>query len=340
MRPAATRTDTNRSQQVRQRRNNRSRSHVEKAASSISAPQVTVRGEGLGRPILPRTSSRPRRVYTVAFQNTGRAYSVPAPTIRLGWRALSGLLVAGLIALIFFALNSEQFKVEKPVIEGATRVSVNDIEAVLKFNGRSVFTIDPFAARIELEKSFPELQQVSVLVGFPNQVSVSFSERTPVLAWKVKDQTLWIDAQGTIFNARGTAPKELLTITSTDNPPQKVVAPPPDATLDVSGTPTATPDNSAKAAPQPVLMDPQIMDSALLLSGHMPKNTNLVYSEKEGLGWHDSRGWDVYFGKTLDDLEMKISMYQAIIDQLNQKGITPSYVNLEFLNAPYYRVEP
>jgi cell division septal protein FtsQ len=304
MRPAATRTATNRSQQVRQRRNNRSRSRVEKAASSISAPQVTVRGEGLGRPILPRTSSRPRRVYTVAFQNTGRAYSVPAPTIRLGWRALSGLLVAGLIALIFFALNSEQFKVEKPVIEGATRVSVNDIEAVLKFNGRSVFTIDPFAARIELEKSFPELQQVSVLVGFPNQVSVSFSERTPVLAWKVKDQTLWIDAQGTIFNARG------------------------------------APDNSAKAAPQPVLMDPQIMDSALLLSGHMPKNTNLVYSEKEGLGWHDSRGWDVYFGKTLDDLEMKISMYQAIIDQLNQKGITPSYVNLEFLNAPYYRVEP
>ena len=82
------------------------------------------------------------------------------------------------------------------------------------------------------------------------------------------------------------------------------------------------------------------MASALLLSGHMPKNTNLVYSEKEGLGWHDSGGWDVYFGKTLDDLEMKISMYQAIIDQLKQKSIKPTYVNLEFLNAPYYRVEP
>ncbi len=340
MRPAATRTDSNRSQQVRQRRTTRTRARVEKVASNITSPQVTVRGTGLGSPILPRNSSRPRRVYTVAFQNTGRAYSLPAPTIRLGWRALSTLVVSGLIALIFFALNSTQFKVEKPVIEGATRVSVNDVEAVLKLNGRSVFTIDPFAARIELEKSFPELQQVSVLVGLPNQVSVSFSERTPVIAWATKDQTYWIDSEGTIFNARGAAPKGLLTIKSTDTPPISVIVPTPGATPEPNGTPTAVPDNAKQLDPQPVLMDKKIMASALLLSGHMPKNTNLVYSEKEGLGWHDSGGWDVYFGKALNDLEMKISMYQAIIEQLNQKGIKPSYVNLEFLNAPYYRVEP
>ncbi len=339
MRPAASRTDSNRSQQVRNRRTTRSRTRVEKAASSINSPQVTVRGAGIGKPILPRTSSRPRRVYTVAFQNTGRAYSVPAPTIRLGWRALSSLLVIGLLALISFALNSDQFKVEKPVIEGASRVSVSDIEAVLKFNGRSVFTIDPFAARVELEKSFPELQQVSVLVGFPNQVSVRFSERTPVIAWKLKDQTLWIDPQGTIFNARGKAPEGLLTITSADNPPQAVVAPSPDATPDANGTPAIVPDTAKVDDPRPVQMDLKIMSSALLLSAQLPKNTNLVYSVKEGLGWHDSRGWDVYFGKTLDDLEMKISMYHAIINQLAQKDITPSYVNLEFINAPYYRVE-
>lgn len=339
MRPAATRTDTNRSQQVRQRRTNRSRSRIEKAANSISTPQVTVRGAGLGSPVLQRTSSRPRRVYTVAFQNTGRAYSVPAPTIRLGWRALSGLLVIGLIVLISFGLNSEQFKVEKPVIEGASRVSVNDIEAVLKLNGHSVFTIDPFAARVDLEKSFPELQNVSVLVGFPNQVSVSFSERTPVLAWKLKDQTLWIDAQGTIFNARGEAPADLLAITSADNPPQAVIAPTPGATPESNELPSVLQVKPVEIAPQPVQMDLKIMSSALMLNGQKPKDTKLVYSEKEGLGWHDSRGWDVYFGKTLDDLEMKISMYQAIIDQLEQKGITPSYVNLEYLNAPFYRVE-
>lgn len=339
MRPAADNTESNRSQQVRQRRTRRSRSRVENAASRISKPQVTVRGAGLGSPVLQRTSTRPRRVYTVAFQNSGRAYSVPAPTIRVGWRALSGLLVIALFALISFALNSDQFKVEKPVIEGATRVSVSDIEAVLKFNGRSVFTIDPFAARVQLEKSFPELQQVSVLVGFPNQVSVSFSERTPVIAWKLSDQTLWIDPQGTIFNARGEAPPDLLTITSADNPPQAVIAPTPGATLVPNDVPAVLQDKPVEVAPKTKQMDLDIMASALLLSEQLPKNTNLVYSESEGLGWHDSRGWDVYFGKTLDDLEMKISMYQAIIDQLEQKGITPSYVNLEYLSAPYYRVE-
>ena len=103
--------------------------------------------------------------------------------------------------------------------------------------------------------------------------------------------------------------------------------------------PAVLQDKPVEVAPKTKQMDLDIMASALLLSEQLPKNTNLVYSESEGLGWHDSRGWDVYFGKTLDDLEMKISMYQAIIDQLEQKGITPSYVNLEYLSAPYYRVE-
>ena len=218
MRPAATRTDSNRSQQVRQRRTTRTRTRVERAASNITSPQVTVRGTGLGSPILPRNSSRPRRVYTVAFQNTGRAYSLPAPTIRLGWRALSVLLVSGLIALLDLRL---QFR---PVQSGKTGHRRRDPGERQRHRSRAQTqrALDlhhrPLAARIELEKSFPELQQVSVLVGLPNQVSVSFSERTPVLAWEPRTRPIWIDAEGTIFNARGAAPKGLLTIKSTDTP--------------------------------------------------------------------------------------------------------------------------
>ncbi len=341
---AAARNPSQRAEVIRQRRTTRSQSRLERAAhnlTSAAAPRVTVRGSGMGKPILQRTASRPRRVYTVALQNSGRAYSIPAPTIRLGWRAISGLLVIGLVALLGFLLSSDQFQVVKPTISGATRVSANDIESVLKLNKRSIFSINPGKAALDLEKSFPELQGIAISVGLPNNVSVRFSERQPVLAWQQKDLVRWIDASGMLFNARGKAPDKLATVTSTEAVPLYLPAPTPGPipTADSSAQAASAESTQVAADPAPDRMDLQILTSALLLSNQMPAKANLIYSSKEGLGWHDGRGWDVYFGSTLDDLEKKISVYQAIIAQLDQKKIKPTYVNLEFLHAPYYRLE-
>jgi cell division protein FtsQ len=336
----------NRSEEIRKRRTTRTQSHTERASRSASAPSITSRravssrGVGMGKPVLQRTAVKPRRMYTVAVQNTGRAYSVPAPSIHLSWRTLSGALVLGMVALLVFLLNSDGFNIDKPKITGASRVSVNDIESVLKLNGKSIFAIDPGTASAELEKSFPELQNVKMSVGLPNTVGVSFSERQPVLAWKQKDKTSWVDSRGTIFSARGEPPANLLTITSESPLPLYVAVPTPGSTPTPGPTPKpGSPEIKPTTEAGPDRMDLAIMSSALMLSGQMPEKAKLIYAEKEGLGWHDSGGWDVYFGKTLDDLEMKISMVQAIINQLGQKGIKPKYVNLEFLHAPYYRLE-
>jgi hypothetical protein len=341
MSPRPTSNSSDRADQVRKRRVTRTQTTAERAARNITAPPITVRGAGVGKPVLQRTASHPRRVYTVAVQKTGQAYSLPIPSLHLGWRTLSGTLVAGLIALLIFFLTSDQFKVDKPQIIGASRVSVADIEAVLKLNGTSIFTVDPQMVSANLEKSFPELRGVSVMVSLPKSVAVQFNERQPVLAWKQAEKLSWIDSQGMIFAARGEAPAALITVQSESAPPRYVIVPTPGP----SPTPISTP-KSGEEAPQPVVelaperMDLAILNSALLLSGQLPEKAVLIYSAKEGLGWRDPRGWDVYFGKTLDDLEKKISMVQAIITQLGQKGIKPKYVNLEFLHAPYYRLEP
>jgi hypothetical protein len=333
-----------RSEAIRKRRTTRTQSNLERASHNVSTPSFvsrSQRGVGMGRPVLQRTAVKPRRMYTVAVQNTGKAFSVPAPTISLSWRMLSGILVLGLVALLMYAFNSDTFQVERPKITGATRVSANDIESVLKLNGESIFSIDPDAASAELEKSFPELQGVKMSVGLPNTVSVSFTERKPVMAWKQKDKTTWVDSKGTLFSARGEPPANLLTVTSESAPPLYQVIPTPGSTPTPGPTPkpgSSEPKPTLEAS-EPERMDLAIMSSALMLSGQMPEKAYLVYAEKEGLGWHDAGGWDVYFGKTLDDLEMKISMVQAIINQLGQKGIKPKYVNLEFLHAPYYRLE-
>jgi hypothetical protein len=341
-RPRTTTTTARRAEQVRQRRTTRSQAKIERTTHNLTAaPSVTVRGAGMGSPVLQRTAVRPRRVYTAPTQNAaaGRAFSIPAPSIRFGWRALSAVIVTGLIAVLFFIFTSSTFKVEKPVIVGATRLSANDIEAVLKFNGRSIFTIDPQAAAANLVKTFPEMQGLSISVGLPNQVSVKFDERQPVMVWKQKDLVSWVDASGTVFAARGKAPDNLIAVTSSESLPlyQAVPTPGPTPTL-ATPQPGAVPQPTAEPAPS--RMDLNILTSALLLSKQMPAKAYLIYAQKEGLGWHDDRGWDVYFGKSLDDLEMKISMYQAMVAQLNQKGVKPKYFNLEFLHAPFYRLEP
>ena len=346
MSPARPRTPTpaQRAEQVRQRRTTRSQARLERTTHNLTAaPSVTVRGAGLGQPVLQRTAVRPRRVYTVAASPArGRAFSIPAPSIRFGWRALSALAVAALAAALIFVFTSSTFKVVKPAIVGATRLSVNDIESVLKLNGRVIFTIDPNQATADLVKTFPEMQGVSISVGLPNKVTVSFKERQPVLAWKQKDLVSWVDATGTIFAARGEPPANLATVTSQDPLPLYQVVPTPGPTPTVVGTPqpgdASAVSPTADAAPE--RMDLNILTSALLLNKQMPAKANLIYAQKEGLGWHDAGGWDVYFGKTLDDLEMKISMYQAMVTQLNQKGIKAKYFNLEFLYAPFYRLEP
>jgi hypothetical protein len=346
MSPVRPRTPTpsQRADQVRQRRATRTQTRQEKTTRNLTAaPSVTVRGAGMGKPMLQRTAVRPRRVYTVAVENAGRAYSIPAPTIRFGWRALSALVVAGLVALLVFMFNSSTFKVEKPSIVGATRLSANDIEAVLKFNGRSIFSIDPGQATADLVKTYPEMQGISIAVGLPNKVSVKFDERQPVLAWKQKDMVSWVDSSGMVFAARGAAPDNLITVTSSEALPLYQIVPTPGPTptpvsTEQAANEQATQQAAAKAAPNK--MDLSILTSALLLNKQMPAKGNLIFAQKEGLGWHDPNGWDVYFGKTLDDLEMKISMYQAMVTQLKQKNLKAKYFNLENLHAPFYRLEP
>ncbi len=136
-------------------------------------------------------------------------------------------------------------------------------------------------------------------------------------------------------------PANLVTVTSESEPPRYQVVPTPGAYPHRFGPGS----QSSCGTPSPIgrHRDPHGPGHPDLGPGAAadtcPIRPSLIYSEKEGLGWHDPRGWDVYFGKTLDDLEMKISMVQAIVDQFGQKKIKPVYVNLEFLHAPYYRLE-
>jgi hypothetical protein len=65
----------------------------------------------------------------------------------------------------------------------------------------------------------------------------------------------------------------------------------------------------------------------------------LIYSHEHGLGWKDGRGWEVYFGTDIQDIDMKLQVYKAILKEIKKKDVRPIFISVEFVHAPYYRLE-
>lgn len=336
-------TAASRAQKLRQRRTEQTNQRLERVNTYSRVPRatppVTVRGVSTGRPLMQRASkTRPRRIFFLNLGSNVELATPAVPVIRPGWRILSGLLVLLLSAALLFALSTDTFKVKAAQLNGFSRLNVNDIEAVLKLNGKQIFSVDPETIRASLGKSFPELTDISIKVGLPAFVSVTAAERAPILAWKQKDQVLWIDAQGYAFAARGEA-APAITVESSDAPP-----PYPSLVVKSDEITGKTPTSQPTATPMKVLYSGarvklDVVAAALTLNPHVPKGSILTYSAAHGFGWKDSRGWTVYFGHTLDDLEMKLAMYEAIVTQLTAQKIKPALISIENLDAPYYRLE-
>ena len=66
----------------------------------------------------------------------------------------------------------------------------------------------------------------------------------------------------------------------------------------------------------------------------------MVYSVDHGLGWKEKKGWTVYLGLNLNDIDMKLQVYKAIEKYLKKAKLKPALVSVESVHAPYYRMEP
>jgi hypothetical protein len=86
-------------------------------------------------------------------------------------------------------------------------------------------------------------------------------------------------------------------------------------------------------------LSPEQVSAILALGAKMPADTLLVYDSEHGLGWNDPQGWEVFFGAEDQDMEMKLTVYQALVQQLQNEGIQPALISVEYVHAPYYRME-
>jgi len=246
------------------------------------------------------------------------------PRLQVGWRILSAILVGLLGYVLYTYAYSPAYRVTATEVEGLQRISKHDINIVANVSEQPIYSIDPEEIKQNLEEAFFDLSAVTVMVTVPSSVTVTVEERQPIMAWHQNGQTMWIDSSGVAFPPRGEIGPSVIV---------EALDPLPTGSSAIDAE-ELLPDGESSR-----FLASQLISAILAMSVHVPTNTPLVYTENRGLGWQDSQGWDVFFGTNLNDIEMKLLVYDAIVAYVVQKGIHPELISVEFVHAPYYRLE-
>jgi len=259
---------------------------------------------------------------------------------RVGWRLLSFLLAGAFSFAILTAWQSPDYKVSTVRIEGLQRLPEDAVLDVLDIYGQHIFTLEPEGVSQLIRLNFPELRDIQVKLSLPAQVSIRVVERQPMITWQIKDDLLWIDSEGYLIPARGEV-NQILTIQADALPSYHLI-----------GKENASTENVIHDKPKfkddlddlvffsiPKQIDGNLLTAILQLNAWMPDESVLLYQEKRGIGWTDIRGWDVFIGSKLENINDKMVMYETIVRKLKEQGIQPTIVSVEFLHAPYYRLE-
>lgn len=246
------------------------------------------------------------------------------PVVHPGWRILSFLLFAGSLVMLYYLLNAEIFKVKSVQVEGVVRLSVADVSSALGVVNKTIFSLNPLEMEEKLAETYSELTNVNVEINLPAQVMVRVNERVPMIAWVMENETLWIDGNGFIFPPRGEAEK-MVSIFANVSPPM--------ITLAQSDEDESLPMEEEAQAYLPQ----EDIDAIFVLKTQAPEGTALMYDGNHGYGWTDPRGWQVFFGTKMQDIDSKLLVYQAVVKKLEGEGITPNLINVAYLHAPYYR---
>lgn len=244
--------------------------------------------------------------------------SITVSRLRSEWRIVS-LFIAILIGtVIYLALTQSYFRVPNITLLGNNRLSREEVEAVLGVAGQSIFIIQPDILETRLRMSYPELASLQVNAYLPNHVYVTVTERQPVILWQQNDGFTWIDSTGVAFRPNGQA-SGLVHVIGLAAPPAGTISP-------------------ADQFGPPPYVQKELVNAIINLAPHVPGGVTMVFDSTDGLGWTDSRGWKAFFGTSAQDMPLKISVYNSLVDSLISRSLFPEYINVVYPDGPYYRM--
>lgn len=319
--------------------------------TSRNSPPVLSRSFSAEAPAIERRPARKmRKRYDVAIGSSGVEMRLPSmPAVRFSKRWLLLLVVILIGGGVYFAWNAAFFKVTTADVQGAIRIPSEVINTVLNVSGKPIFTIKPNELSQTLAESFPEFSTVKVSISLPNQVVVSVVERKPVLTWRQADQVKLVDAQGYSFPLRLEAASVISPLIEASGPPPGLLVTSQSdldwlnsQIQDSEQAETAGKDGEAvknKVVGAQPFLTPEMVAAILATSPQVPAGASLAYDPRHGLGWQDPQGWQVFLGDA-QQMDLKLSIYNAIRDRLANEGIQPTLISVEHVHRPYYRLEP
>ncbi len=333
-----------RAQQVRERR----RSRRKKAQTANFGNSAARKKTNRRPPVTQRVShKRPvvnqhRHKVSMPLKSApGAEVQIPAlPKLRMGWRLISGMVFIVSLVVVFGFFNLEFLQVDSLKLKGANRLDQETLLAELSISGKSIVEIIPAEIKQEIEMRFPELSDVRVSIGFPAVVTINVVERQPLITWRLGEQETWIDSTGVMFPPRGDVEAPLMVI-ATSPPPSTAPLVTDQESPDETISDEQEPPNPVVTEVSQMRTSQTFVDGIIALSGYLPEGSTLEYNSEFGLGWRDPQGWMVYFGKSADEIQLKLVEYQTIIEALDSRQLLDqlAFISLEFLDAPFFQVE-
>ncbi len=209
---------------VRLRRRQQTQKRAAKSLQQITRPLPAITSREKIGYVTPQSTNRSktRRRYQAAFSMPGIQIHMPAitmPRFEVGWRFLSFFISLLLGAALYLAWTLPMFRVSVAQVTGNQRITTDQINAVLNSAGQPIFTLLPSKLENRIRLNYPELASAKVTLSLPNVVSVSVTERQPIILWQQNGAYAWVDENGIAFRPRGSADK-LISVNALASPPQ------------------------------------------------------------------------------------------------------------------------
>lgn len=304
--------------------------------------RVSRDAQNASRVVSRRSYSSTQYTRSAATRNRSRVYMptgtpgsevrLPAlPQFQFSWRLLSGLIAVGMIVLLFMMGTSTVFAVDQVNLSGGIRVPAEEIAQKLDLQGESIITVIPNEVENQILEAFPDIKAAEVKVNMPAAIDILIEERIPALLWlKNEEVVYWIDQDGFAFTVRGEATLPIRVYANSE-PPHPLGWIAPELQLEKDE------DENTEVLP---LVDPAFVTTVQKLNSIKPAESPMLYNEENGLGWIDPHGWQVYFGDDDENIDLKLMEYTKIVETILDRNLQPVLISMEFLHAPYYRLEP
>lgn len=232
--------------------------------------------------------------------------------LRLGrfWRRVLVLVVVVTLAWIGWEVfRSSLFRVTRFRVTGNETLGQSEIVQAAGLWDQSIFLAD-FGAAAERVRALPGIQDARVRGELPDCCSIEVVEREPQLIWQVADTRYWVDGEGVILPA-GEAPPRALVI------------------VDTEARPVAPGDRVDVEAVRTVQQLDRLLPADLRLASY-------EYSPQTGITLSSGAGWRACIG-TSERLDAKVRILQAVLDDVQARGVTVTYVDLRPQGRPYTR---